>query len=208
MEGYIYILTNPAFPQLIKIGKTEREVQQRADEISRATGVPEKFDIDHFVKVQDMENVEKLLHRIFAPHRRSNKEFFEMDSERAKLALELLKYNEATVTAQEQKEVEQIEREIKSKNNAQSNFSYVDIEIGEELSLKDDEEKKCIVSQKNLVRHEGEEYTITGLANFLLPEITYNISGANWWMYKNRKLSVLKKDKDKQIELQKQNEES
>jgi hypothetical protein len=40
MRGYIYVLTNPNMPGLVKIGYTQRLPRERANELSRATGVP------------------------------------------------------------------------------------------------------------------------------------------------------------------------
>lgn len=39
MTGYIYILTNPSFPQYVKIGYAA-DVKQRLAELSRSTAVP------------------------------------------------------------------------------------------------------------------------------------------------------------------------
>jgi hypothetical protein len=40
MRGYIYVLTNPNMPGLVKIGYTQRLPRERANDLSRATGVP------------------------------------------------------------------------------------------------------------------------------------------------------------------------
>src|SRR5688572_6679317 len=41
--GYLYVLINPSLPGLVKIGKTNRDPEQRAAELSAATGVPTPF---------------------------------------------------------------------------------------------------------------------------------------------------------------------
>ena len=38
-KGFIYILTNPSFPQYVKIGYAT-DVKQRLDELNRSTAVP------------------------------------------------------------------------------------------------------------------------------------------------------------------------
>ena len=42
--GYIYILTNPSFPQYVKIGYAG-DVKQRLDELNRSSAVPFAFRI-------------------------------------------------------------------------------------------------------------------------------------------------------------------
>lgn len=41
-KGVIYILTNPSFPQYVKIGYAT-DVKQRLDELNRSTAVPFAF---------------------------------------------------------------------------------------------------------------------------------------------------------------------
>ena len=43
--GWVYVLTNPAMPGLVKIGLTSRNPQVRAAELTQATGVPAPFVI-------------------------------------------------------------------------------------------------------------------------------------------------------------------
>ncbi|MDC0850100.1 GIY-YIG nuclease family protein [Pseudomonas aeruginosa] len=38
--GFVYVLTSPAMPGLYKVGATTRSPRQRAEELSRGTGVP------------------------------------------------------------------------------------------------------------------------------------------------------------------------
>ena len=44
--GYVYVLSNPSIPGIVKIGMTERDVPARALELSASTGVPEPYDVD------------------------------------------------------------------------------------------------------------------------------------------------------------------
>src|SRR4051812_36035783 len=45
-EGFIYILSNPAMPGLVKIGFTTGRVADRVADIGAATGVPAQFKIE------------------------------------------------------------------------------------------------------------------------------------------------------------------
>ena len=55
--GCVYILKNPAMPDLIKIGHTTRTVSERAAEFY-TTGVPEKFEVVCSVDCEDYQKVE------------------------------------------------------------------------------------------------------------------------------------------------------
>ena len=89
MEGYVYILMNPAFQNLIKIGRTTKSPHERADELS-STGTPEKFIVVHSVFVSDCIFLEQKLHDIFSKNRyNKNREFFELQPAEAIKALEL-----------------------------------------------------------------------------------------------------------------------
>jgi hypothetical protein len=56
--GIVYVLTNPAMPGLVKIGKTsQNEVSARISQLY-TTGVPLPFDCEYAVKVADMTQTE------------------------------------------------------------------------------------------------------------------------------------------------------
>jgi len=68
-EGIVYILTNPAMPNLVKIGMTTRlEVGIRMSELY-TTGVPVPFECSFAGKVADVKKVEKAFHKAFGPYR-------------------------------------------------------------------------------------------------------------------------------------------
>ncbi len=76
-EGWIYILTNPNYKS-IKIGKTTRTVEERAKELSRATGVPEPFVIFYRRFFQDCHQAEVDIHAYLDAERvkGADREFF------------------------------------------------------------------------------------------------------------------------------------
>lgn len=78
-SGFIYILTNPSLKNtFLKIGKTKRTPQERAEELSRATGVAMPFKVEHSRKFMDCNVAETLVHDSLKEYRSvSNKEFFE-----------------------------------------------------------------------------------------------------------------------------------
>ena len=60
--GYIYIFTNPSFPQYVKIGYAT-DVKQRLDELNRSTAVPFAFRVYATYEV-DSSLSDKKLHSI------------------------------------------------------------------------------------------------------------------------------------------------
>ena len=84
-NGWIYILSNKTMPGLFKIGHTKNNVDDRAREISRATGVPIPFEVEWAFNCYDSEVLEKEIHRAFDSYRySSNREFFEISLKEAK----------------------------------------------------------------------------------------------------------------------------
>ena len=76
-EGIVYVLKNPAFPSLVKIGITTRsEVQIRMSELY-TTGVPLPFECAYAGKVDNVKKVEAALHQAFSNSRvNPSREFF------------------------------------------------------------------------------------------------------------------------------------
>lgn len=77
--GYVYILSTRTYPRLLKIGYTERTVEQRLKEINSATGVAEPYGARAVWIVQDAPQVEKAVHQALSEYRvRADREFFEL----------------------------------------------------------------------------------------------------------------------------------
>jgi hypothetical protein len=88
-EGYIYILLNRAFQNdHYKIGMTTKTPEERARELSSATGIPRDFEVLYEQRVTDCERAERLLHRRLSQYRSTGKEFFQIPLKAAVKALE------------------------------------------------------------------------------------------------------------------------
>lgn len=63
MNGYIYVLVNPAMPGLAKVGKTGRNPSERSSELSSATGVPSPFIVVFQQPVPNIDFAEHWVHQ-------------------------------------------------------------------------------------------------------------------------------------------------
>lgn len=92
--GFVYILTNDSYNGLIKIGNTILSAQERAKQLSSATGVPTPFRVAYEVYVDDCEAVEKMIHSELDDFRVNlNREFFRYPLNKAIMLLEAMSKN-------------------------------------------------------------------------------------------------------------------
>lgn len=76
MSGFVYFLTNPAMPNLVKIGHTTVTIEERIRQLN-STGVPSSFELAACFYVPNPASVEKQLHKHLCAHRfADNREFF------------------------------------------------------------------------------------------------------------------------------------
>lgn len=81
-KGYVYILINPSYEGLVKIGKTTRDPEERVKELSAATGVATPFILVYKRLFQDCHTAESNIHTVLTDkgHRVSeSREFFRID---------------------------------------------------------------------------------------------------------------------------------
>ena len=85
--GYVYVLTNPSMPGLVKVGRTARDPRKRASEL-RTTGVPGRFKVEYQAKARDAVLAEGIAHRMLSSHRVANdREFFKVSVSKASQAV-------------------------------------------------------------------------------------------------------------------------
>lgn len=78
-KGYVYILTNPSMPGVVKIGKTTRTIEARAHELYQ-TGVPTPFKVNDSVFSPNCFELEQSVHGALSEYRVSpSREFFAID---------------------------------------------------------------------------------------------------------------------------------
>jgi len=85
-DQWVYILSNPSLPkEYLKIGYTKLKPEERAIQISSATGVPTPYKVEWAYKCFNGEIVERMTHEKLKAFRVNNrKEFFHISLEEAK----------------------------------------------------------------------------------------------------------------------------
>jgi hypothetical protein len=85
-DQWVYVLSNPSLPkEYLKIGYTKLKPEERAIQISSATGVPTPYKVEWAYKCFNGEIVERMTHEKLKAFRVNNrKEFFHISLEEAK----------------------------------------------------------------------------------------------------------------------------
>jgi hypothetical protein len=194
-EGIVYVLKNPAFPNLVKIGITTRDqVSIRMAELY-TTGVPLPFKCVFAGKVDDPKKVESALHHAFTNTRvNPSREFFDIDESQAIAILRLLISEEVTpIVSDELEKVDEVSKNA-SKEYAKSkrpkqNFVEMGIKLGEVISTADGL-ITCKIAEEKKVEYEGEIMSLTRLTR-KLKELDYDIQPGPHWFYKGRSLKEI-----------------
>lgn len=89
--GYVYVLSNEAYPGVYKIGSTYGLVEERAEELT-GTGHLHSFVPEFSIKIESAEYFEKTTHSLFKEYRvKQGREFFKMELKIIKMALKQIK---------------------------------------------------------------------------------------------------------------------
>lgn len=214
--GFIYILTNPSFPQYVKIGYAT-DVKQRLNELNRSTAVPFAFRVYATYEV-DSALSDKKLHSILDklnPELRSTeelngkrrtREFYAMTPEDAFSILEaiaeinnyrhLLKKWEATKTEQCEEALAQEINEQHQERMSPFTFSACGIEVGEKIEFccigSEHSGELCEVVDDRRIGYNGETWSLTALAKHLSGAKT-SIAGPRYFKYKGEWLNDLRR---------------
>lgn len=186
-QGIVYILTNPAIPNMIKIGMTNVEdVKLRMAQLY-TTGVPLPFECVYAAKVVNHEKVEKALHTAFGPDRVNPKrEFFEIDAAQAIAIIKLMEIQDVTPNVEQEKEViDEVDREAGEayarKKRPRFSFSEMNIPIGSELVSITNAETVKVLSDRT-VEFRGEETSLTNATRIILDN-GYHVAPGPYWTY-------------------------
>ena len=94
---YVYVLVNKSVPNMVKIGMTTNTPDERARQISAATGVATPWIPVYSLQCYRSDLLEEEVHQHFREHRvSSNREMFAIDSHTAQRVIEELGYKYST----------------------------------------------------------------------------------------------------------------
>ena len=189
----VYVLTNPAMPGLVKIGKTTQlEVEDRMKQLY-GTGVPVPFDCAFACKVKDATEVEKALHFAFGNSRiNPNREFFKIEPERVISILKLLKVDEITNQFEKQIESEtdatdkQSAENLRESRRPRMNFVEIGIPIGSELTFKGGENKVTVASDKKVIYNDTECSLTAATRKVLGFADNYPLQPSPYWLFNGK----------------------
>ena len=210
-KGVIYILTNPSFPEYVKIGYAD-DVQKRLKQLNKSECVPFAFRIYAVYEV-DSRLSDKKVHAIIDklnPNLRSIeefegkprvREFYAMEAEDAYLILEAIaeingradKLKKMELTENEEK-AEEIANEIETETQEKAeNFSFTkcEIPVGAILQYINDTSITCTVVNERKVEYDNKEMYLTGLAKILLGK-RVGICGPRYFTYKGERLDEVR----------------
>ena len=200
MAVIIYALTNPAMPNLVKIGKTEsQDPQVRMDQLYN-TSVPLPFELVRAIRVQDEDAVEKKIHAVFSNSRINPKrEFFEISLEQVKHMFDLIVSDGSEDVSIEASALDTgIDADsklaadsFKRKRRPNLNFREMGIPVGARLSFRNDEAVVVqVVDDRKVRMDDGEARSLTSVTQAVL-ETEYSIAPAPQWRYNGRLLSEI-----------------
>jgi hypothetical protein len=189
-----YVLSNPAMPGMVKIGRTSHDDANTRIAQLYTTGVPVPFTLEFAARVPNSDEVEKALHIAFAPHRVNPKrEFFRIEPEQAIAILKLLHTEDVTTeilqqsTTLDQQSIAAAEN-LKSKR-PNLNFDEMGIPVGAILQSAHDDTTVEVVSAKRVGMGE-EEISLTAATRQVLG-LEYSVAPSPHWTYQGRLLKEI-----------------
>lgn len=214
-DGVIYILTNPSFPEYVKIGYATN-VQERLRSLNRSECIPFAFRVYATYEVP-VRLGDKVLHSLIDrlnPGLRAietfdgktrTKEFYALAPEDAYALLESI----ATISGTKDKlkrftpeghEItdEQVAAEVRAEveeRRTPFSFQKCGIEAGSKIVLDGHEDVTATVKDDRQIECQGEIGSLSGLARKLLGT-SYPLQGPKYWIYNGKTLDKIREEKE------------
>lgn len=191
--GTVYVLTNPAMPDLIKIGRTDGPVVERVRQLSSVPGVPLPFEVFFAAEVADSIGWERALHEAFDDRRvNARREFFRLSPDKPTAVLKMAHAVNVTPSfdiVDSPEEQEALDRE----RQRGSRFSFVQVGIppGATLHSVFNDEAVAEVIDDLGIHFEGQRHSLSSAALILAHRSGLNwktIRGPQFWKYEGKTL--------------------
>tara|TARA_B100000242_G_scaffold293732_1_gene272807 strand:- start:3173 stop:3784 length:612 start_codon:yes stop_codon:yes gene_type:complete len=193
-EGIVYVLTNPAMPGMVKIGKTTRDVSLRLAGLY-STGVPLPFECEYAALVSDVDKTEKAFHNAFEQSRvNPRREFFNINPKQAINVLKLMAIEDVTPTVQCKAQNVDLEAlpsvdKFKKLRRPNQNFFEMGLKVGDVLKFGRNDEF-CTVLNAREVSYKNETWFLSNLTKKLL-DTTSPMDGYGSWYFNGRNLQEI-----------------
>lgn len=190
---YVYVLTNPAMPGLVKIGSTDKDDANERITQLYTTGVPVPFDLEYACRVDNPDEVEQAFYQAFAPQRvNPRREFFRIEPDQAIVLLKLLHKPDATAEVQNQAptnplDAQSVEAGNKLRSRRQNfNFEDMGIPVGAVLESVHGPATVVVCGPKKVTLN-GQEMSFSA-ATRTAHGWDYNVAPNPHWRYQGRLL--------------------
>ena len=197
MSEIVYVLINESMEGLVKIGRTTTSVEQRIKELDN-TSLPLPFQCFYAGEVANSSVVENKLHKIFADKRiRNNREFFRVDANQVREAIQLAEIKEVTPKVDVVVDAEDVQALKKAVANEERRsrlrFTELSIPAGSTLLFTKDKSITCDVVTDGKVNFEGSVMSPSAAALIAVKRLGYDwaaVSGSDYWEYDGETLTA------------------
>jgi hypothetical protein len=197
MPEIVYVLTNEAMEGMVKIGRTTTSVEQRIKELDN-TSLPLPFQCFYAAEVQNSTVVEGKLHRIFCDKRiRTNREFFRVDANQVREAIQLAEVKDVTPKIDvvvDATDVQALQRaQATEERRSRLRFTELGIPVGAVLRFTKDPVYECTVVSDGKVSFESTVLSPSAAALKVIRHLGYQwsaVSGSDYWMYEDETLTA------------------
>lgn len=214
--GYIYILTNPSFPEYVKIGYAD-DVKNRLAQLNRSECTPFAFRVyatyEVSTRLTDMKlhrvidqlnpdlrsvdtvNGKKRVREFYAMSKEDAYSLFEAIAEINGLKKNLRLWQQSDEERKQESDAKEIEEESKERLSPFA-FSKCNIAIGEEIEYSCIDSphngEKCTVVDDRHVEYHGETWSLSGLAK-QFSNRRGELAGPRYFKYKGEWLNDIRR---------------
>lgn len=158
---FVYIFTNPAMPDYVKVGITN-DIERRIKDLSRPTSIAEPFECFGHLTVKgnkpSAHDIETILHFFLSREFRQTKEYFVASVPEVEKYFKYIEIINPRIKYS-------LHKSTTKEKSRQTTFEMLRIPVGAELAFKTDDSIRCkVVDNKNTVLYNGEHTSLSAIA--------------------------------------------